>query len=172
MVDAMDKRILVVYYSWLHEHTKRVAELAARATGADIVRIETVEPYRGSFDDVMERGKREVDELLEPPIKDLGIDLDDYSFIVVGTPTWWYSMAPAVRTFLRSQTWAGRTVVPFMTCSGWRGHVIADMEELCAGARFERELEVVIADPGSISSVLATSKEELDSWADSLKNLL
>lgn len=44
--------------------------------------------------------------------------------IAVGTPTWWYTMAPAVLTFLHSHDFAGKTAAPFMTNGGWQGHVI------------------------------------------------
>ena len=40
-------RMLVVYYSWSNGNTKRIAEQLARRTGADIARIETVQPYTG-----------------------------------------------------------------------------------------------------------------------------
>lgn len=48
-------------------------------------------------------------------IKPLHVSLDDYDVIAVGTPTWWYTIAPAILTFLHSQNWNGKIVVPFMT---------------------------------------------------------
>lgn len=62
------------------------------------------------------------------PIKPLDADVQNYDVIAVGTPTWWYTMAPAVKTFLNSQKWEGKTVVPFMTNGGWPGHVIKDID--------------------------------------------
>ena len=44
-------------------------------------------------------------------------------------PTWWYTMAPAVLTFLTTNDFTGKTVIPFMTNGGWPGHVIKDMKE-------------------------------------------
>ena len=35
----------------------------------------------------------------KPEIKTLSVNPEDYDVIVVGTPTWWYTMAPAVLTF-------------------------------------------------------------------------
>lgn len=51
------KKMLVVYYSWSNGNTKRIAEQLTNGTGADIARIETAEPYRGSHEDVVEQGK-------------------------------------------------------------------------------------------------------------------
>ncbi len=66
----------------------------------------------------------------------------DYDIIAIGTPTWWHTMAPAVRSFLAQHDFAGKTAVPFMTNGGWPGHVIRDMKALCCGAAFACEMEV------------------------------
>ena len=66
----------------------------------------------------------------------------DYDVIAVGTPTWWYTMAPAVKTFLHGQNFAGKTVVPFMTNGGWPGRVIKDMKAACPGADFACDMQV------------------------------
>ena len=52
--------MLIVYYSWSNGNTERVALELKKATGADIVRIDTAVPYQGSYDDVVEQGQREV----------------------------------------------------------------------------------------------------------------
>ena len=46
---------LVVYYSY-GGNTKRIAEKIAKETGADILRVETVVPYEGSYNDVVNQG--------------------------------------------------------------------------------------------------------------------
>ena len=71
-------RMLVVYYSWSNGNTKRIAEQLARRTGADIARIETVQPYTGSYDEVVDQGQREVNEGYRPPIQPLGVNVADY----------------------------------------------------------------------------------------------
>ena len=47
------KKMLIVYYSWSNGNTKRIAELLQEKTDADIVRIDTVEPYKGSYNEVV-----------------------------------------------------------------------------------------------------------------------
>ena len=51
------KKMLVAYYSWSNGNTKRIAQKLADETGADIARIETTEPYRGSHEEVVEQGQ-------------------------------------------------------------------------------------------------------------------
>ena len=162
-------RMLVVYYSWSNGNTKRIAEQLARRTGADIARIETVQPYTGSYDEVVDQGQREVNEGYRPPIQPLGVNVADYDVIAVGTPTWWYTMAPAVLTFLEGKDFTGKTVIPFMTNGGWPGHVLRDMKKACMGAQFACEMEVKFDSQGG--DHLETPQTELDAWMEQVKKI-
>ena len=119
---------LIVYYSLTNGNTKRIAEMLQQATQADIAEIQTVTPYTGGYDAVVAQGQEEVNRGYEPEIQPLSVSVADYDRIFIGTPTWWYTMAPAVRTFLHQQNFSGKTVIPFMTNGGWSGHTIADMK--------------------------------------------
>lgn len=68
--------------------------------GGDLVRLDTAVPYTGSYNDVVDQGQREVNAGFEPELKPLSVNVADYDVIAVGTPTWWYTMAPAVKAFL------------------------------------------------------------------------
>ena len=163
-------KMLIVYYSWSNGNTKRIAQMLQKATGADMAEIETVEEYKGSHQDVVEQGKREVDSGFMPEIKQLPYNIDDYDYIAVGTPTWWYTTAPAVLTYLSGNDWTGKTVIPFMTNGGWPGHVIRDMKELCKGAKFVCEAEIQFDSSGGAH--LETPEEEISKWIENVKNIL
>ena len=117
----------------------------------DLVRLDTAVPYSGSYNDVVDQGQREVNAGFEPELKPLSVNVADYDVIAVGTPTWWYTMAPAVKTFLHGQNFAGKTVVPFMTNGGWPGRVINDMKAACPGAVGEAAnvAELLMSDKGA-----------------------
>ena len=161
------KKMLVVYYSWSNGNTKRIAEKLATETGADIARIETTEPYKGSYDDVVEQGKLDVEAGLMPQINPLAVDIAGYDVIAIGTPTWWYTMAPAVLTFLKNHDFAGKTVIPFMTNGGWPGHVIKDMKAKCVGAEFMDEMEIKFDSMGK--DHLETAESVIDKWISQIK---
>ena len=164
------KKMLIVYYSWANGNTGRIAKLLQSATGADIARIDTAVPYTGSYDEIVDQGQREVERGYKPALKPLDVNIADYDVIAVGTPTWWYTMAPAVLSFLSAQDWHGKTVVPFMTNGGWPGHVIKDMKKACAGASFACEQEVKFDSEGG--DRLETPESTLNAWAQSVKALL
>lgn len=164
------KKMLVVYYSWSNGNTEKIALSLQKETGADIAKIETLEPYKGSYDDVVSEGQREVNRGYMRPIKPLDADVQNYDVIAVGTPTWWYTMAPAVKTFLNSQKWEGKTVVPFMTNGGWPGHVIKDIEKECKGAKFLKPMEIQFDSTGGAEIV--TPQGKIDKWIEEVKKSL
>ena len=164
------KKLLTVYYSWSNGNTERIAKKLQSAAGGDLLKIDTAVPYSGSYNEVVEQGQREVDRGYEPELKPLGVNIADYDVIAVGTPTWWYTMAPAVLTFLHGQDFSGKTVVPFMTNGGWPGHVIRDMKAACPGADFACELQVQFDSSGG--DHLETPERDIDAWAQNVKKLL
>ena len=44
---------------------------------------------------------------------------------------WWYTYAPAVKTFLAQYKLAGKTIMPFATNGGWIGHTAKDIKGAC-----------------------------------------
>lgn len=96
-------KTLIVYFS--HSgNTKRIADKIAAAVPADVARIETLVPYTGSMNEVSAQGKREVESGYKPEIKPLNVNPSDYDRIVIGTPTWWYTMAPPLPPSSRQPT--------------------------------------------------------------------
>lgn len=169
MEDAM-KKLLIVYYSWSNGNTERIAKKLQSVAGGDLLKIDTAVPYSGSYNDVVNQGQEEVERGYEPELKPIDVNWADYDVIAVGTPTWWYTMAPAVKTFFHQQDWNGKTVVPFMTNGGWPGHVIKDMKAACPGAKTECAKEIRFDSNGG--DHLETSEAEIDSWAQQVKQLL
>ena len=164
------KRVLTVYYSWSNGNTERIAKLLQKEIGGDIVRIDTITPYEGSYDDVVNQGQEEVQRGYEPEIKSLGVNISDYDVIAVGTPTWWYTMAPAVLTFLHTESFVDKTVIPFMTNAGWPGNVIKDMKTACKGADIKYEMEIQFDSTGG--SRLETPMEDITKWIQNVKQII
>lgn len=151
-------KALIAYYSY-RGNTKRIAELIAKETGADTLRIETVVPYEGSYNKVVNQGQDEVNAGYCPAIKPLSIDLSKYDTIILGTPVWWYTFAPAMHTFLKSQNRSGKTIYPFATNGGWIGHTFKDFKNICTGAEMKSGLNVRFDE-----ATLRTSMKDIENW--------
>ena len=165
----MSKKTLVVYYSWSCGNTEKIAEQLADACDADIARIETVEPYPEDYQETVEQGQREVNAGFMPEIEPLEFNPENYDVIVIGTPTWWYTMAPAVKTFTSMYDFTGKTVVALSTNGSWPGNVTADIEDACAGATFGPALEVQFDSTGGDRQ--ETPQREVDSWIEKVRSL-
>ena len=124
---------LVVYYS-IGGNTRAVAERIARTLHADIVEIRTVKEYPDDYDVLVGLGQKEVESGYLPAIHPLDIDFTRYDAVIIGTPVWWYSFAPAVKKFLSCYRWKGRKIYPFATNGGWLGHTYSDFKKAARGA--------------------------------------
>lgn len=164
-------KTLIVYFSYTAGNTKRIAERIQASVGGDIVRLEPVTPYEGSYDDVVRQGQEEVERGYKPALKPLGVNVKDYDRIIVGSPTWWYKMAPVVLTFLSGNDFTGKTVIPFMTNAGWPGTVIKDMNDLAKkkGAKVGNGHEFRFSSDERHFDRMETPEKELYTWIESLK---
>ena len=160
------KNMLVVYYTWSNGNTEKIAQQLADACGADLACIETVEPYPEDYDATVKQAQDEIHAGFEPQIEPLEFDPAAYDVIAVGTPTWWYTMAPAVASFVRSVDWAGKTVVPFSTSAGWPGSTNDDIVAAAAGAEAGPALEVTFDSTGGAR--MKTPQAKVDAWIASV----
>ena len=165
----MSKKILVVYYSWSCGNTEKIAEQLADACDADIARVETVVPYPEDYQETVEQGQREVNAGFMPEIEPLEYSPADYDVIVIGTPTWWYTMAPAVKTLIAENDFSGKTVVVLSTNGSWPGNVTADIEDACTGASFGPALEVQFDSTGGDHQ--ETPQSQVDAWIEQIRSL-
>lgn len=166
----MAKKMLILYYSWSNGNTETIAERLREASGADMERIDTAQPYEGTYEEVSAEGKRQTEIGETPALRPLSRRPEDYDVIAVGTPTWWYTMAPAVRTLLTEHDWSGKVLIPFQTHAGWPGHVLADMEKAAPGAQTACPMQVQFDAEGGARQV--TAEADVDAWAAKAAALL
>ena len=161
-------KCIIVYYS-MDGNTRQIAERIRSETGFPLVQLETVVPYTGTDEEIIAQGQEEVNRGYRPALKPLGVDLDACDTILVGTPTWWYTTASPVLSFLHLVDWRGKTLVPFQTHAGWPGHCLEDMERACPGARVLYPKAIRFS-PQQFGK-LETPQRELESWLVELKTL-
>ncbi len=149
---------LVVFYS-LGGNTRAVAYKFARALKADILEIRTEKAYPDDYDVLVGLGKQEITTGYMPKLRPYRIDLEKYDAVLVGTPVWWYTFAPAVKTFLKSHDWKGKRVFPFATNGGWLGHTPSDFKKALRGAELGPVLNVKFEE-----HVMVTPESELKEW--------
>lgn len=119
---------IVVYFSRVGENsvngrietiakgfTEIVAEKIAKETGAELYQIVPKEPYPYSYDECVNRSRREDESGSRVEyIKKLE-NLNEYDVIYLGYPTWWRTYPRVVSTFIRDNQFVGKTIYPFCT---------------------------------------------------------
>lgn len=114
-------KTLVAYFS-ASGVTKSVAERLAKTAGADLFEIEPAKPYTAAdlnWNDKNSRSTLEAnDPTCRPAIASKPLELDEYSTIYLGFPIWWYVAPAIIKTFMESQSFAGKKIVLFATSDG------------------------------------------------------
>ena len=158
----MDKKILIAFFSW-GGNTKSIAEKIRNLVGGDMFRIETVISYPKDYNEVAYGiGKKQYEQGIKPKLKNNG-DISRYDEIFLGTPVWWYGMAPAVKTFLSENNFEDKIILPFITHGGGGKYTIDDdILKFVNGAKVLEPL-VIFENGGD------TAKQDVDNWLKSIK---
>lgn len=118
--EASAEKTLVVFYSATGS-TEWVAEYIASETGADIFKLEPVEPYTSEDLNYTDDNSRVVYEHDNPDNRDVELvstsveNWDSYDRVFIGYPIWWGIAAWPVDSFIESNDFTGKTVIPFCT---------------------------------------------------------
>ena len=170
--DTSMTRNLVVYYSRKGENyfggsirsvpkgnTEYVAEYIAKAVGADVFEIDTVEAYPKDYMKCTEVAKAEKNKGARPELKRNLDSIDGYDNVFVCGPCWWGTFPMAVFSFIDSFDWTGKRVFAVMTHEGsGLGTSVRDLKGACKGA----EIAGSIAVSGSLAQ---SSESRVADWA-------
>lgn len=157
-------KTLVAYYS-LGGNTKAVAERIARSLRSDVIEIKTVKEYPDDYDVLLSLGEKEVASGYIPALRPVEIDWEKYDAVLLGTPVWCSSFAPAMKKFMSNYKWKGRVVYPFITQSGSIGHVIGDFTKALRGAAIGPVLNVKFEENEQL-----TPDETIKDWISIIKD--
>ncbi len=157
----MNKKTLITYFSW-GGNTKYIAQKIQRKTDGDIFEIKTKASYPANYNETVNFAKKEIRENILPELKE-NKDISTYDIIFIGTPAWWYTMAPAVHAFLNSGDFSGKTIAPFITHGGGGEYSIAkEMEQYAKDSIVLKSISIY--NKGNLNT-----DKEIDTWLKELK---
>lgn len=129
-------KTLVVYFS-ATGNTEQAANYIAEETGGDLFELEPVDPYTDEDLDWTADGSRVNREHDDESLRDIELAADtvdnwsEYDTVFIGYPIWWGIAAWPVDTFVKTNDFTGKTVIPFCTSSssgiGESGELLAEM---------------------------------------------
>jgi len=140
---------LVVYYTW-SGNTRRIAEKIHEIVGGDIIEIEPQIPYPDSYNEVVEQARIEIRDDYKPPLKTKIDNTERYETIFIGSPNWWGTIAPPVRSFLLSNDFSGKRIAPYISHGGGgKQRTVETIKKLCPDSDILREL-IIHNDGGEV----------------------
>ncbi len=156
-----DKKILIAYYSY-SGNTKSIAQKIQNQTGGDIFEIKTVKEYPKNYNEVVEQAKKEKASDFKPELQSKVDNIKDYDIVFIGTPVWWYTMAPALKSFIAENDLSGKTIVPFCTHGGGgESSTFTDIAKLAPNSKTVKGFSVY--ENGSSST-----EKDIQNWLKSL----
>ena len=124
-------------------NTAKATKMIAAATGAELFKIEQLQPYAADYNTCIDQAKKDLQAKARPELARTLDSLDGYDEIYLGYPNYWGDLPMAVYTFLEQFDWTGKTIHPFCTHegSGLSG-TERKIQQTCKGANVTRGLAI------------------------------
>lgn len=124
----MASQTLVVYYSF-EGSTRLIAQTIATALDADILECRPIKDISSKGLMKYVWGGRQVVFKKRPQLEPLEKNPTEYETIIIGTPVWAFTYAPAIRTFLSEVTLHQKKIAVFCCHEGAKGNTLEHLEE-------------------------------------------
>lgn len=105
---------IIMYFS-MSGTTGQAAQELQNLTSGQLFKIEPKVAYPTDYEDYTEVGKRQLDNQIEPELKEELPNLDEFDLVFLGFPTWWQQPPMIIHTVLNEEKLKGKTIVPFTT---------------------------------------------------------
>lgn len=162
----MSRKKIVVYYSYTG-NTKMIAEKIAKELQCDILELKPKVRYSEDYDEVVAEYQDNETAKTTPEIEKNDLPINEYDEIILGSPVWWYTIAPVVRTFLKENNFVSKIIYPFATNAGWIGRTFKEIEELCPKCKVEKGIDILF-EGEKRNRTLSTPMKEIDNWIKKL----
>ncbi len=146
---------IVIYYS-LFGHTQKVAKIIAKKLDSDLLKIKSEKAY--NIATAVIEGKNDIETKHLPKLKKYNFNANEYDLIIIGSPVWWDSITPPIRTFLMENDLSEKNLKFFSTFGQSNGHIFSDAIEIL------NNLEDVKAFNSTKTNNNHKIKMEIDDW--------
>lgn len=134
---------LVIYYS-LDGNTTFVAKAMAEAVGADVLELKLKDEklYSGTLKKYF-LGGRDAVKKNKPALLPFDKNPFDYDCLLIGTPVWAWTYAPALASFFDMVTLKGKKIGLFCCHGGGKGKTLEQMQERLSGNQFIGQIDFI-----------------------------
>ena len=116
--EILQRKTLIAYYSYSGNTkavAKQIADKISPYSEVSLFEIETEKKYPEDYKALLKEAKKELDSGDLPVLKKMPENFDDYGNIFIGSPNWYGTITPALRSFIDKADFSGKTAIPFFT---------------------------------------------------------
>jgi flavodoxin len=137
-----DPKTLIVYLSRTR-NTEVLAEIIHEKVGGKLVEIILETPYPEDYNAIVEQVQRENENGYLPALETKFPDIDRYTTVFIGYPTWGMQLPPPMKSFLHNYDLRGKTMIPFNTHAGYGpGNSFDTIRRICPDSRILKGLSI------------------------------
>lgn len=155
---------LIIFYSSTN-YNRKVAELIASKIDADIFEVKPVKAYDTDMMAAWDVALKERQENNLPALSTGYPDMTQYDRIFFGGPSWGYTLANPLQSFLKKADFAGKDVYPWVTLYDRDENYFTDLKKQAKNANVQPLLELTMSTLNDQSSL----ENEIDNWLDKIK---
>ncbi|MBH1940788.1 hypothetical protein I5677_07800 [Mobilitalea sibirica] len=159
--EAKNENVLIIYYSFTGT-TRKITQTIQEKTGADTLEIEP--DFNYFINDVEDVVQEQLREGYLPKLLNTVPDLDSYDMIFVGSPVWWFTTPPPIKSFFSQYDLTDKNIVPFCTYKTHMGTFFEDFEAACPDANLLQSQDF----SGYVLSDEEQTMEIIDQWLQNL----
>ncbi|MGN0295303.1 MAG: flavodoxin family protein [Lachnospiraceae bacterium] len=150
---------LIVYYSY-EGNTEELVKGMQQVIDADVLKltVKDEKPTKSMFRFMW--GGMQVYMKKKPELESYRIDLNAYDNIIIGTPCWFGTYAPAVNTFLSDNRISGKNIYLLVCNGGNMRHTWNDFEKTLEGNTIVSKMDLVYP----IKNGIAEAKKKVNEW--------
>lgn len=150
---------LIVYYSY-EGNTEALVKGMQSVVDADVLKLEVQDekPTKSAFRFVW--GGMQVYMKKKPELKPYKIDLSQYDNIIIGSPCWFGTYAPAVNTFLSDNKFTGKKVYLLVCNGGNLRNTWKNYESALKGNTIVSRLDLVYP----VKNGIADAQKKVNDW--------
>ncbi|OLS12871.1 MAG: flavodoxin [Promethearchaeota archaeon CR_4] len=156
-------KILVCYYSF-EGNTHFIAEHIARAVNGELLRLVPVKDLHSKGGAKYFWGGKQVTFRQKPALTPYDKNPADYDVLFVGTPVWFYTFTPALRSFFSQVKLQGKWIALFCAHGGSKGKTLENMKKALPGNQFLGQIDFM--EP--LSNNPETCGKQVADWAQGL----
>ncbi|MGR3809726.1 flavodoxin [Jiulongibacter sp. NS-SX5] len=140
--DNSDEKILTIYLSRTG-NTEALAQTIHSKVGGEIMALKLKDPYPDEYQTIVAQVADENASGFLPPLANSISNIDEYTTMFIGFPTWGMQLPPPFKSFIHDYDLSKKRVIPFNTNAGYGlGNSIETLKNGCSSCKMEEPFSV------------------------------